>query len=128
MFEKAIRSKVRFNTAQGVLSVEELWDLPLTGKNSLDSVAVSLYKTLQESNNGQTSFVRPEKTDNGLLQLKFDIAKHILDVRVKERDTAKLEKDRAEQKQKLLGILARKQDAELEGKTTEELSAMIQAL
>lgn len=60
--------------------------------------------------------------------MKFDIAKHILDVRVKERDTAKLEKDRAEQKQKLLGILARKQDAELEGKTTEELSAMIQAL
>jgi len=127
MFDKVTRLKLRFATVRGLASVEDLWDLPLTGHVSLDRIAVDLHKQLREAN-GQTSFVEPVGGDDGILQLKFDVVKHILDIRVQERDAAKLERNRAEQKQKLLGILARKQDAELEGKTTEELSAMIQAL
>lgn len=127
MFEKATRLKLRFNTVRGIVSVEDLWDLPLTGNVSLDEIAVRLHNELRESV-GQVSFVSPSSSDNSLLQLKFDVAKYILDVRVKERDARKVEADRASQKQKLLGILARKQDAELEGKTTEELSVMVQNL
>lgn len=127
MFEKATRLKLRFNTVRGIVNVEDLWDLPLTGQVSLDELAVRLHNELRESA-GQVSFVSPSSSDDSLLQLKFDVVKHILDVRVSERDARKVEADRASQKQKLLGILARKQDAELEGKTTEELSAMIQGL
>ena len=30
MFEQAARLKLRFETSRGLLSVEDLWDLPLT--------------------------------------------------------------------------------------------------
>ena len=49
MFEKASRMKLRFNTQRGVLSVEDLWDLPLI---QLDNIAIALNKKLQESKPG----------------------------------------------------------------------------
>jgi hypothetical protein len=104
--------------------VEDLWDLSLV---MLDAVAVVLAKKLKDAD-ATVSFLNPAVSANDALQLKFDIAKHILDVRVAERNDAKTAKDRAEKKQKLMEIVANKQDAELEGKTVEELTAMINAL
>lgn len=127
MFEQATRLKLRFDTQRGEISVEDLWDLPLTGRVSLDGIAIGLNKQLRESA-VTVSFVKPAEPANDELQLRFDVVKHILDVRVKERDEAKLASDRAAKKQQLLEILARKQTADLESKTTEELTEMINSL
>jgi len=127
MFDQATRLKLRFETPRGSISVEDLWDLPLTGKVSLDEIAIALHRQLREQV-ASVSFVKPAEPTSIELQLKFDVVKHILDVRVKERDDAKNESDRASKKQQLLEILARKQNAELEGKTAEELTTMINSL
>ena len=127
MFEKATRLRLRFDTQRGSISVEDLWCLPLTGSVSLDGIAIGLHKRLRETETS-VSFVKPAEPDSEELQLRFDIVKHILDVRVKERDDAKTASERAGKKQQLLEILARKQNAELEGKTAEELTAMINSL
>ena len=45
MFEKASRLKLRFSTSIGMLSAEDLWDLPLSSRNgtaNLDDVARNL--------------------------------------------------------------------------------------
>ena len=47
IFEQASRNKLRFDTnIKGVISTEDLWDLPLTsdtGRVNLDDIAKALY-------------------------------------------------------------------------------------
>lgn len=130
IFEKASRMKLRFDSLKGSLSVEDLWDLPLTStvnRASLDTIAIGLNRQLKETSN-DVSFVRPVERTNTELQLKFDVVKRIIDVRVAERDAAKAASDRDTKKQQLLEILARKENQELEGKSAEELRAMVNSL
>lgn len=131
LFEQATRLKLRFDSRVGQLSVEDLWDLPLTSptgnRANLDSIAIALYKQARDA--GETvSFVAPETRGNRELDLKFQIVKYIISVRVAERDAAKEAADRKEKKQRLLELIARKQDKELEEKSVDELRAMVEAL
>lgn len=133
IFEQASRLKIRFNSPKGLLSVEDLWDLPLTSTNpnraTLDAIAISLHKQTREATE-TVSFVTPSQNDRQAneLSLAFEIVKHVIGVRVQERDAAQAESDRREKKQRLLELIARKQDQELEGKSVEELRAMVEAL
>ena len=53
IFEEATRSKLRFDSLAGKLSVEQIWDLPLKEKkgvvDNLDRIAIATNKQLQES-------------------------------------------------------------------------------
>lgn len=126
MFQKASREKLRFDTGKGQLSVEDLWDLPLTsttGRPNLDSIAQELNKQLKTSDT--VSFVNPSKKTNNTVQLKFDIVKHVIDVRLAE-NTAQLQaKEKAEKKEKLRKLINAKEEEDLQGKTREELIAML---
>ena len=129
MFEKASRLKLRFDSTQGQLSVEDLWDLPLSstrGRTCLDDIAIGLDKAMKETS--CTSFVNKTSRTNELTKLKFDIVLKVIEVRQAEAEAAELKKGSAEKKQKLLEIIARKQDASLENKSVEELQAAVNAL
>ena len=90
IFELASREKLRFNTGRLQVTVEQLWELPLTGANSLDTLAVELDAAIR--NTAPRSFVTNSATAaDKTLQLQFDIVKHVIDVRVAERK-AKAEK------------------------------------
>lgn len=128
MFEKASRLKLRFNTPSGVLTVEDLWDLPMTsktGKANLDDIARGLHTQLEDE---QVSFVeKPAKKNEGK-QLAFDIVKHVIEVRLAERDAAKLAEDRRKTKQRIADLIAEKRDEELKGKSLEDLEKMLESL
>ena len=128
LFINASRAKYRFDSVKGSLLVEDLWDLPLTGKGAnLDDIAVALHKQVKDSE-GNVSFVKPITKKSGDLQAKFDIVKYVIDVKVAERDAAALAADKADRKQKLLAKLAEKQDKDLDNKSAEEIQAMVDAL
>lgn len=131
MFEKATRQKVRFDTSRGQITVEDLWDLPLTSttsKPNLDDIAKGLHRELRSSAE-TASFVTPAaNTGNEELQLKFDVVKHVIDVRVAERNAASEATKRRETKQRILEIVQMKEDESLRGKSLEELKAMAEAL
>ena len=126
MFEQASRQKLRFDTLKGLLSVEDLWDLPLTGPVSLDTIAIDLHRQTQADSN--VSFVITDRKTDPSVQLRFEIVRHVIDVRLEEKKTADDAREASVKKQKLLAILARKEDAELEGASVDELRRMVAEL
>lgn len=130
LFALASRMKFRFETTKGSLSVEDLWDLPLTGKNgrvNLDDIARGLYRQVKDSGD-EMSFVSPTQKADETPQLKLELVKHIISILVAERDTAAQAAARKEQKQRLLELIARKEDETLAGKSLDELRAMVEQL
>lgn len=132
MFEDASRLKLRFDSTKGMLSVEDLWDLPLTSptgsRANLDAIAIALNRQTRDAGD-EVSFVTP-RADNGNaeLLLKFEIVKHVIGVRVRERDDLKAASERRAKKDRILELIAKKQDQELESKSEDELRALAESL
>ena len=121
IFEKASRMKIRFNY-RGVITTEDLWDLDV---KALDYIYKQLMVAKKES---ETESLLEEKKTNPTLEVQIEIVKYIFNVKVEEQKAAELRAENAAKKQKILAILARKQDAELENKSAEELEKLIAEL
>ena len=130
MFEKASRIGLRYETPQGLLTVEDLWKLPLTssrpGRANLDDIAINLFRQLKESDN--ESFVKKIATKSDTTQLAFDIVNHIIDVRMAEDEAAAVQRANKEKKRRILEIIAQKEDAQLFDASLDELKAMAESL
>lgn len=129
VFELASRKKVRFDTHMGALSVEDLWDLPLTSKTgrlNLDDMAREFHNRKEAS--AQTSFVETATNTDEAAELGFALVKHVIDVKVAENKANKDARAKAEERKKLLGILSNKKDEELEGLSVEEIEKRLAAL
>ena len=130
MFEKASRLRLRFMSPKGMLSVEDLWDLPLTsttGKANLDDIARTLDSALK-SNNNVSFVVTNSNNENAVVKLQFDIVLHIISTKIAENEAALKAKGNREKKQQLLEILERKQNAQVEAMSADEIRKMIEAL
>lgn len=131
MFEKASRLKLRFDTPKGPLAAEDLWDLPLTstsGKANLDDLARDLHRSLKNSDDG-LSFVAPTPSaKNEAEALRFEIVKHVIATKLAENDAAKKARERGEQKQRIMALIAEKEDKALADKPIDELKALVSAL
>jgi hypothetical protein len=123
IFEAAARAKLRFETHKGLINAEDLWDLPLTsstGRVCLDGIAMDLHRQLRTTAE-VVSFVDDKATTDPMVQLRFDIVKHVIEQRKKENADAATAKARAETKQRLLEALAKRQDSALDAMSEEDL-------
>ena len=128
MFEIAARLKLRFDTPAGVLSVEDLWDLPLTSKvghTNLDDLARGLSKRVADA---EESFVEKPVPKDQKTTLAFNIVKHVIAVRLEERDAAKAVQEKKAKKAKILEILASKEDNAMQNMSEEDLRKMLEEL
>lgn len=130
LFATASRLKLRFDTAQGSLSAEDLWDLPLQTirpvRASLDNIAIGLNKQLKEA--GTTSFVDDAPLGNDDLKTKFDIVLYVISVRKEESKAEETRRANSEKKQRILELIAGKEDEALAGKSIDELRVLVGAL
>jgi len=128
------RKKVRYKVENrdktkpsGFWSIEDLWDVDL---GSLDKVTVDLYTELQSST--QITFLKKPNLTNYLTQLKFDIAKYILETRLEEEEKAKekanIRTEKLQRAQNLERIVYEKEYQETASKATEELKAELEKL
>ena len=122
-FEKASRLKLRFQTPKGYVSTEDLWDMSL---QSLNTVAKDLNKKVKESS--EVDFLEEKSVEDDLTKLQFDVVIHVMDVK-KHEQKAKLEAaTKKAEREKIMGVLAKKQDDALENLTEEELKQKLVAL
>lgn len=127
MFDKATRLALRFESSKGLLTVEDLWNLPLTtkmpNKPSLDNVASIVIRKIKETE--ETSIVETHSTKNTELQLQLDILKHIVKVKQEENKNASQALENKAKKERLLRLLTEKKDAKDAELGIEELEKMI---
>jgi len=122
LFKLATKEKYRFNTSKGRLSVEYLWDLSL---EDLDALYKDLRKE-QEKDSGEsllsnTSLTKKQKVLNN----SIEIIKVIVSDKLEAKERAAKAAERRAQNQRILEIMADKQDAALKEKSLEELQAML---
>lgn len=126
MFEKAAKLKLRFDTDRGSLTTEDLYDLPLTSKSGfdLDTIARSVNREIKATD--EESFVNTNNSSKSSIHnLKLDILKHIIASKIEDAKTREDFFVNKERNEKILKIIADKQDESLQGKSIEELQALI---
>lgn len=120
LFEKAVKGKYRFQF-KGVLTTEDLYDLSV---EELDAIFKSLNAKLKQSN--EESLLQTKSSADEELDNKIAIIKYIVEEKMKKANDKAQEKAKREQREKILEVLASKQDQALQNKTVEELEAMLE--
>ena len=122
MFEKATRQKLRFNY-RGQLSVEDLWDLDVEVLDKMYSALRTEQKSSQED-----SLLKKQTKANTTLNLKVDVIKHIVGVKVAEANARKQRAEKKLQKEKIASIIQKKQDEGLESMSIKDLQKAMDEL
>lgn len=123
IFEKASKLKLRFATNKGLLTTEDLWDLSL---ESLDTIAVAVDKTLETA--GKKSFIGKRDTTNTILELQLEVLKHIIEIKLAEKEAKAKRAERNTQLAELKELAASKSNEALKGKSLDEINEMIAKL
>lgn len=122
MFEVATRSKMRF-PFKGMISVEDLWDISV---ENLDTIFKSLNSQLKQSQ--EESLLNKRTKHDTELDIQVEIVKYIVNVKLEEERVRLQTKEQKEKKQKIMEIIASKQDAYLQNKSLDELKNMLDEL
>jgi hypothetical protein len=119
IFKFAVENKFRFYF-KGSLSIEDVFDLDV---KSLDLIFQKLNSELKQTK--EESLLDVKTKENKELEIKISIIKEIVQDKLEKQALLLKTKEIKEQKQKILEIMANKKDQDLQGKTIEELEAML---
>ena len=122
IFEYAVRNKVRF-PFKGMISVEDLWDLSLT---NLDSIYKTLNKQIKQSE--EESLLATKTSVDTELEVQISIVKYIVSVKLEEQEAREKAAAKKAQKQKIMSIIATKEDEALQNTSVEGLKKMLDEL
>ena len=122
IFEYATKNRLRF-PYKGSQSVEDLWTLSV---EELDK----LFKTLnaKAKQMGEESLLDVKNDEETVLEVQIAIVKHIVAVKLAEKAAREKAVENKAKKQKILGILAAREDKILENTTDEALRKMLAEL
>lgn len=121
IFTNASRKKYRFNH-KGVITTEDLWDLPL---KDLDGI----YKTLRKQEkveNEEESLLTTKTAADTELSEKIAIVKFIVQTKQEEAAAAMDAKTKADRRQEILAVIDKKKKAALDEMSIEDLAKMLE--
>lgn len=122
IYKEASRTQLRVSTSQGLLSVEQLWDLNL---NKLSTIIKSVKKLIKTDNDDDLSFLDETKTIDRKMELTFEVLKDIYTTKKSELDAERKSVSDKEHNEAILKLIKSKQDQELSNKSVDELMSML---
>jgi hypothetical protein len=123
----ALQNKLRFQTTSGNLSVEQLFELPITSTRgpSLATLATELATTITPVAALDFLNVTPV---NSIDQIKFDVVKFIIQLKQEQNSLKAAEASKASQKKILQDLIATKKGEALASKSLAELEKELASL
>lgn len=122
MFEVATREKMRF-PFKGMISVEDLWDLSV---QNLDKVFKTLNSQRKEAQ--EESLLNTKSSEDERLDTQIEIVKYIVNVKLEEQAARVKDAENKEKKQKIMALMAKKDDEAMENMSKEELQKLLDEL
>lgn len=122
IFEYATREALRF-PYKGSQSVEDLWQLSV---RELDSIYKTLNKQVKQSE--EESLLSTKSNVDTELEVQIAIVKHIVSVKLADKEAAEKASAKKSQKQKIMSIIATKQDEALQNSSIDDLKKMLDEL
>lgn len=130
LYKLAAQTRLRFSSTKGELTVENLYDLPLTSKNgsSLDSMACAVSAELKTMS--EESFVEPSNSNprKKVLELSLDLLTDVIKTKQDENAARTLKAERDARAAKIRELLAQKRDQTLSEKSEGDLEKELKEL
>lgn len=121
-FLEASRRKLRFATSRGSLTVEQMWDVPMT---TLSECIKSLRKKLNAGAEEELEFLDEKVVVDKDDKIAFEVLKEVYILRKEEKASEQKKAESKAQNQKIMELIAQKRDQSLANKTEEELLSML---
>lgn len=129
LFLIASRKKFRFASERGELTVEQLWDIPLTSRSgfSVNNIAIEVNRELKSLE--EESFVETSKNPRrDTLRAMLELLKTVIAVRQEEAQKASDAAERANKRQKIMEAIEAKEQEGLQSASLDELKLQLAAL
>jgi hypothetical protein len=125
MYKKALSLKIRFQTTKGLLTIEDLFDLNMSQlSNVIRNLKTKINKITKDDD--ELAFLgNTESKVDEELTLQYEIAKDIYLDKKSEKEKLKGAKEEKVRKEKIMGLIAEKEDQELKDLSVEELRKML---
>lgn len=129
-YKTATRKKIRFTTARGQLSLEDLWDLPLESRTSgavtLDSIARDLYHAATS----EVSFVSGAARSKNAIAAEemLELVKDIISTRQLELEDKAAKAAKAAERQMLLEVLESQRQESIRNMSPEAIEKRLREL
>ena len=122
MYKQASRIGLKIQTSKGVLSVDQLWSLSLS---DLTTTIIAVKKTLKKTEDDDLDFLKSIDVKDPENELRFNILKDIYLTRKKEIEDIKSENEKKAFNNKIMDLIASKQEDALKNKSIDELEALL---
>lgn len=122
MYKQASKLGLRIQTNRGLLTVEQLWQL---NQSDLSNSIKAIKKVLEKNDDDELSFLEDTKVVDVENQLRFDILKDVYLTKKTEAEAIRNEAKTKAHKQKILALIAEKQEGKLRDMSIEELQKLL---
>ena len=122
MYKEASRLKLRFKTSQGLLSVENLWDLSLS---ALANSIKESKKILKKDDDDDLAFLNDTIVIDKENQTKFNILKDVYLTKKKEQEEFFASKENKKHNETILALIKEKEQESLRNMSKEDLEKLL---